>query len=206
MPSTCPMRLAFSNHQQRALRSHIGFEFSFAEWCQWWREHLGENWLSLRGRREGQYVMARVGDTGPYHSSLVKCVTSGQNSSEAMHLREESHYWAKLSKDQVIEARRTYVPHSPQFGSRALARKYGVGPAAIGHCLRGTCWKRVPGARSEKSGRLRKLTDDIVREARRRYRPGDFQNGASALAREFGVSLDTMWGAVTRKTWQHVGD
>ena len=51
------------------------------------------------------------------------------------------------------------------------------------------------------SGRA-KLTEDIVRECRRRYaaRDGD----TVSLAKEFGVSQRAMWVAVHRRSWKHV--
>lgn len=45
------------------------------------------------------------------------------------------------------------------------------------------------------------LTEDIVRECRRRATAGEEQ---SALAIEFGVSKPTMHKAIVGKTWQHV--
>lgn len=46
-----------------------------------------------------------------------------------------------------------------------------------------------------------RLTEDIVRECRRRWAAGEPQN---ALAAEFGVSKPTMHKALVGKTWQHV--
>jgi hypothetical protein len=47
-----------------------------------------------------------------------------------------------------------------------------------------------------------KLTEDIVRECRRRYATGD--GTTVSLAAEFGVSQMAMWKAVHRKTWKYV--
>jgi len=49
-----------------------------------------------------------------------------------------------------------------------------------------------------------RLTEEIVLEARRRWRPHSRDNGAAALAREFGVSKATMSMALRRKTWKHI--
>lgn len=46
-----------------------------------------------------------------------------------------------------------------------------------------------------------KLTEDIVRECRRRHEAGESQR---ALAREFGVAKPTMQHALTGLTWRHV--
>jgi hypothetical protein len=46
-----------------------------------------------------------------------------------------------------------------------------------------------------------KLTDEIVRTVRRRWICGD---SARALAREYGVTPQSMSAALHRKTWRHV--
>src|SRR5690242_18398441 len=61
-------RKAFSLHKQSAKGRHIKFLFSLEGWCLWWAQHLGPNWLELRGTTSGQYVMGRIGDKGPYAS------------------------------------------------------------------------------------------------------------------------------------------
>lgn len=58
--------------------------------------------------------------------------------------------------------------------------------------------------RGEKNGQS-KLTEDSVREARRRYIKGCRKNGYGALAKEFGVSRMVMTSAIQGKTWKHVG-
>lgn len=47
-----------------------------------------------------------------------------------------------------------------------------------------------------------KLTDDDVREIRRRYKKRIY--GAPRLAEEFGVSRTTIWKIVNGKKWTHV--
>lgn len=47
-----------------------------------------------------------------------------------------------------------------------------------------------------------KLTEDIVRECRRRYAAGG--GTTVSLAAEFGVSQLGMWKAINRQTWRHV--
>lgn len=49
-----------------------------------------------------------------------------------------------------------------------------------------------------------KLTDDQVREIRRRYRNYDRRNGSPALAKEFGVSGFTIRAIVRREIWTHL--
>lgn len=49
-----------------------------------------------------------------------------------------------------------------------------------------------------------KFTDDQIREIRRRYKPRHHKDGASAMAREFGVYVLTITFIVKRKTWRHL--
>ncbi|MDF2382462.1 HNH endonuclease [Nostoc ellipsosporum NOK] len=49
--------------------------------------------------------------------------------------------------------------------------------------------------------RRAKLSEDQVRDMRRAYRAGV---GTHALAKQYGLSTNTTWSAVTGKTWKHV--
>ena len=49
---------------------------------------------------------------------------------------------------------------------------------------------------------IAKLTEDIVRTCRIRYAAGGVT--VQLLADEFGVSMQTMWDAIHRRTWKHV--
>lgn len=70
---------AFLKQRQSAKWRGIDFRLTFAEWLSIW-EASGH--LSERGRRRGQYVMARFGDRGPYAVGNVKIITQVQNSQE----------------------------------------------------------------------------------------------------------------------------
>jgi hypothetical protein len=90
------LRDAFSKQKHQADRRGIAFTFSFEEWLRVWTEsgHLQE-----RGCRRGQYVMARIGDKGPYSFDNVKIIKSGDNNREC----EGAHTYsvtrrAKLSR------------------------------------------------------------------------------------------------------------
>jgi hypothetical protein len=48
------------------------------------------------------------------------------------------------------------------------------------------------------------LTDDQVREIRRRFRFRDKVNGGRALAKEFGVTFQCISNVVRRKCWKHI--
>lgn len=73
---------AYEAHRNRSRRRLILFEFTFDEWCFWWKRHLGPNWINKRGHYGHQYVMARYFDDGPYAAHNVKCITASENCAE----------------------------------------------------------------------------------------------------------------------------
>ena len=67
-------------HRDSALRRGIQFRFSLFQWHLWWLEALAEIGPDAkRGRRKGEYVMARRGDQGAYEHDNVYAATPGQN-------------------------------------------------------------------------------------------------------------------------------
>jgi hypothetical protein len=73
---------AFRRHQLTSRQRGIAFHFTFEEWVAWWEEHLGPDWLSMRGTKRHQYVMARKGDKGDYCRSNVDCITASKNKAD----------------------------------------------------------------------------------------------------------------------------
>jgi hypothetical protein len=71
-------RQAFNNQKCNAKKRGISFEFTYDEWVEWWGDEINS-----RGCRAGQYVMARLSDTGPYHPSNVFKCDAGINSAMA---------------------------------------------------------------------------------------------------------------------------
>ncbi len=67
---------AYCMQKHDAKRRNIQFELSFDEWMKVWEDsgHLLE-----RGRKRGQYVMARFGDSGPYAVWNVKIIKTEEN-------------------------------------------------------------------------------------------------------------------------------
>lgn len=55
-------------------------------------------------------------------------------------MKGENNPWAKLTAEQVEAIRKEYVPHSKEFGTVALGRKYGVNNATIGLIVRGVSY------------------------------------------------------------------
>lgn len=53
----------------------------------------------------------------------------------------EDHLCAKLTEEQVREARALHVPRHREYSTRALARRYGVSQTAISYALNGKTWR-----------------------------------------------------------------
>jgi hypothetical protein len=64
--------------KQHAKRRGIEWQFNVDTWIAWWGDDI-----TKRGSRKGQLVMARNGDTGPYHPDNVRKITVEANILEA---------------------------------------------------------------------------------------------------------------------------
>ena len=56
------------------------------------------------------------------------------------NIKGENNPSAKLTVKDVINIRKEYIPKSKEFGTVALARKYGVTNVMIGKIIRNECW------------------------------------------------------------------
>lgn len=70
---------AFAAQRKGAKERGIYFRFEFKAWVAWWEGELGPDWFSMRGRKRGQYVMARHQDKGIYAWWNVRCATVEEN-------------------------------------------------------------------------------------------------------------------------------
>lgn len=135
-------RKAWMAHKTSAKWRGIVFEFSYEEWCLWWEQQLGINWFALRGRRHGQYVMARFKDMGPYAASNVECIVAGRNH------RDKAGRVVRGKK--LTEADVLLIFASDKSWAH-LAAKYGVGKTTIQKIKRREIWK--PTLRNATAGR-----------------------------------------------------
>ena len=70
-------------HRQSAASRGIPFLFTLLQWHLWWKaELLRLGPEAKRGRRRGEYVMARIGDRGSYEQGNVRALTPAQNAAE----------------------------------------------------------------------------------------------------------------------------
>jgi hypothetical protein len=80
---------AYSAQRSKARHRGIPFELSFEEWLKVW-EDSGR--LPERGRRRGQYVMARNGDQGAYAVGNILIITADKNIQERISNNRTSSF------------------------------------------------------------------------------------------------------------------
>lgn len=133
-PPTMPLEMweAFRTQRNNARQRGIPFEFTVYSWWAWWQ--VDNRWV-LRGRRQGQLVMARYGDTGPYRLGNVYCATAEQNLADIRpEVRRAGGLKGALRRDhQHLTDRETHprvrpvVTQAGRFASAALAADhYGI--------------------------------------------------------------------------------
>lgn len=84
------LRIAYRKQRDGAVRRNIDWDFTYLQWVQVW--HESGRWHQ-RGCHQGQYVMARLDDTGPYAEWNVRIVTVEANCSRSVASPlKELHY------------------------------------------------------------------------------------------------------------------
>lgn len=132
---------SFGEHRRNARARNIPFLFTYEEWERWWLDALGPEWRSKRGRKKGMFCMARLNDAGPYAPGNVRCITQGDNCSDAAFNDAvafgEAAGHAVLTEEIVAEI---YVS---ECQIKYLADKYGVSPGTVNDIRSGRTWGRV---------------------------------------------------------------
>jgi hypothetical protein len=57
--------------------------------------------------------------------------------------RGEKNHMARLTREQVEEIKRVYIPYHSEFGGAALGRRYGITRMEVNHIVRGNRWDPV---------------------------------------------------------------
>lgn len=78
------VRARYNVHARKAKSRRIPFLLTIDEWWSIWE--ASGRW-EQRGRKRGQYVMARPGDKGPYEIGNVVIIPQGDNHREFNHSR-----------------------------------------------------------------------------------------------------------------------
>lgn len=191
--------MLYKGQKTQAARRGIPFKFTFEQWCSWWETNLGSDWLSKRGRKRNQYVMARNGDKGPYAPHNVRCVLASVNAAEANLGRTKSS--VKLTAQL---ARKIFASEKPNI---VLARELDVTVGVIERIKSRSTWAnsteglsappRYKGCRGQQS-KNSKLTDEIVLQIRKSSKT------RRQLAQEFGVHYLTVVNIKRGKSWKHL--
>lgn len=71
------LKQKFYTQRNGAKYRGIEWHFTFESWLEWWGDDIVN-----RGPYKGQLVMARYGDTGPYHPDNVRKAFAEENCSE----------------------------------------------------------------------------------------------------------------------------
>lgn len=129
-------KVMFFNQRDAAKRRGIAWDFTFEQWLKVWQDsrHLHE-----RGRRVGQFQMARNGDTGPYAASNVRIVPIGVNLAErdVEKFRGENSGKSKLTEALVREIRSSKESH------RAISCRLGVSYGVVYDVRTGRAWNHI---------------------------------------------------------------
>jgi len=118
----------------------------------------------------------------------------------------ENHYRAKLSESAIQALRERYA--AGDCTQQQLATEFGVNQSTISQALRGVSWKRsrttnaTTDRRKGSGNHLAKLTEDDVREIRRRCAAKE--GSQKAIAAEFGIVPSLVSMIHLRKVWTHV--
>jgi hypothetical protein len=87
------------------------------------------------------------GDKLNNHYTNLEWVTNKQNRIHAIEnglMKVGTDYeHTKLSEDDVKYIRENYIPKHPEYGGRALSKKFGVGEAQISRIVNNTRWTHL---------------------------------------------------------------
>ena|SRR5215831_4363505 len=124
-----------------AKKRGIPWHFTYESWWDWWEAKLGPLWYHKRGRRKGQYVMARKGDAGPYSPENVECITVTTNAKDKKRNNTcaygSSHGNAKLDETKV---RAIYTATDCTY---AIAIRFNINHQFVRSIRDGRSWLRA---------------------------------------------------------------
>ncbi len=123
---------AYRAQKNNASNRGIDFCFTVNEWAIWWRMNLPAD--ARRGRRRGEYVMARRGDRGPYASGNVYATTPKGNMDDRPAAAKEARRHKLLGhaaphlkdRERHPRARAIITPDGPWPSAALAAEHYGI--------------------------------------------------------------------------------
>ena len=110
-----------------------------------------------------------------------------------------AHYATHLTEDDVVEMRSWYTGKRGQI--KEIAAKYDLTSSAASDIIRGVSWKHVPGAHPAQGKKRVRLTEEDVRNVRRRRSSGET---LATIAADYETSETNIMYIVERRTWKHV--
>jgi hypothetical protein len=87
--------IAHKIQKNNAKKRGIPWELPMWEWWRIWRD--SGKW-EKRGRCDGEYVMARIGDTGSYSTQNVEIIKCNQNIRDYYDNYSDEHYFLRWGK------------------------------------------------------------------------------------------------------------
>lgn len=119
-------RKKYKLHKLHAKQRNIPWDFNYCQWIKIWLK--SGHWYE-RGKKPGQYQMARYGDTGPYSPNNVRIITVGDNVREAHLGRKYSQETCdRMSKSRIGNKNRLGKKHTPETKAKISAAKKGWKP------------------------------------------------------------------------------
>ena len=126
---------AFDEQRYSAGYRLIPFNLTFSEWWELWQ--TSGQWKNRGRGTRLSYVMARLGDSGPYAIGNVRIITMGENMVEYHSLH------GKLDVEKVKVIRTHYKAYDKHSNMSAFATRYGVSREAIRDVLSYKTWTHV---------------------------------------------------------------
>jgi hypothetical protein len=118
---------------------------------------------------------------------------------------------SKLSQNDAENIRSIFIPHSKQFGIRALAKQYNVDRQTIKKIVQGKSYKDVDGNNKEYEdktigiGTSGKFSVDDITHIRTVFQPHHPEFGTKGLSKKFNTNSSRIWKIVTYQTHKNVG-
>jgi hypothetical protein len=118
----------FYQQKTHAIWRGIPFLMTFEEWFSIWQQ--SGRWPE-RGRKRGQYVMARLGDCGAYAIGNVKIITAEDNVAEKACGAETRAKLSAATKAAMTCALRQQISKATNKSSYALVNKKLIGSLVL---------------------------------------------------------------------------
>jgi hypothetical protein len=178
------LRRYFTDQKRSSKERGIEFLLTFDEWLKEWVDsgHLHE-----RGRKKGQYCMARFGDTGPYAVGNVKIILHSDNVVEGQI--------GKPKPAEMMENLRLCRIATPASEETKLKISIANKGKTLGKPKAEKTRLKMLEANRQRS----KFTLSEVQVIRSSYIPRKLSQ--RRLAEMYGVSELTIWNIINNKVW-----